>query len=70
MRTDTVVKNEGVNALLKVLGKVDAERFIALMLREPFDYTEWQYGLFEDKSIEEICQRAMEYRRNKMDIQG
>jgi len=27
---------------------VEAERFIALMLREPFDYTEWQRGLYND----------------------
>ena len=41
-RTDTIVRHEGMNILIKHLGPVDAERFIALMNREPFDYTEWR----------------------------
>ena len=39
LRTDTVVKNDGMKALLDSLGKVDAERFISLIIKEPFDYT-------------------------------
>ena len=31
--------SEGMNVLLENLGAVDAERFIALMNKEPFDYT-------------------------------
>jgi len=30
--------------------------------REPFDYTKWQEGLFEDMSIEEISEKAAELR--------
>ena len=36
MCTDSVIKSEGMSALLDRLGKVDAERFVALLLREPF----------------------------------
>lgn len=39
MRTDTIVKQEGMDALISHLGYVDAERFIMLMNKEPFDYT-------------------------------
>jgi len=36
-----------------------AERFITLINREPFDYTEWQRNLWNDKSIEELSKAAM-----------
>jgi len=59
--TDTILQNEGIKILIKNLGKVEAERFIALINREPFDYTEWQKDLFDDMSVEELSEKAMEY---------
>ena len=59
--TDTILQNEGIKILIKNLGKVEAERFIALINREPFDYTEWQKNLFDDMSVEELSEKAMEY---------
>lgn len=59
-RTDTVVKNDGMKALIEALGKVDAERFISLIIKEPFDYTKWQNNLFKDMSIRELSKAAME----------
>jgi len=44
------------------LGLVEAERFIMLIQKEPFDYTLWQENLFENMSIVEISQKATEYR--------
>lgn len=41
------------------LGDIEAERFIALIQREPFDYTKWRQGLDEDLPIEEISKKAM-----------
>lgn len=61
--TDTEVKLKGVEALVSALGEVNAEKFISLIMREPFDYTEWQRTLWQEKSIEEISEMAME-RRN------
>ena len=61
MRTDSVIRAEGMNALLEKLGKVDAERFVSLLLREPFDYTAWRGVLHkEDISLRELSKRAME----------
>jgi hypothetical protein len=37
MLTDTVQKIKGFNTLVDTLGEVEAERFISLILREPFD---------------------------------
>lgn len=65
MITDTEVKIKGVKALTKSLGNVDAERFIALIQREPFDYTKWQRTLWEDQSVEEISGNAMKTFENE-----
>lgn len=62
MKTDAIVKREGIKALISQLGYVDAERFIVLMSKEPFDYTKWreQY-LDEGLSIQQLSQNAMAY---------
>ncbi len=65
MKTDIEIKMEGVEILIKELGEVEAERFISLIMKEPFDYTKWQRGLFTGKSIEEISKEAMKMRRKK-----
>jgi hypothetical protein len=66
MKTDTLIRNEGMEILAKNLGLVEAERFIMLIQREPFDYTEWQRNLFENMSVEELSKKASEYRKNNM----
>jgi hypothetical protein len=60
--TDTEIRSKGLEILAKHLGDVEAERFIALIQREPFDYTKWRQGMDEDLSIEEISRRAMALR--------
>ena len=64
MRTDTIIRNEGTKVLMEKLGLIEAERFIMLIQKEPFDYTQWQSNLFEDMSLEEISQKATDYRNN------
>jgi len=59
MITDTEVKIKGIKALTESLGSVGAERFIALIQREPFDYTKWQRTLWEGQSVEEVSRNAM-----------
>jgi len=34
-------------------------------MREPFDYTQWQRKLWNDKSVEEISHMAMKPRRKR-----
>ena len=65
MRTDTEIRVQGLSALVDVLGDVEAEKFISLILREPFDYTEWQQNLWPDKSVVEISKAAMKSRKKK-----
>ena len=60
MRTDTLVKTEGMKTLLDNLGRVDAERFISLIIREPFDYTAWRSNLQEENiSLRDLSNKAM-----------
>ena len=63
MITDTEIKLKGVQILAEYLGDVEAERFIALIQREPFDYTKWRQGLDEDLTIQGISQKAMDLRK-------
>ena len=60
-KTDTVIRQEGMTALLEKLGMVDAERFISLIIREPFDYAKWRADLFDGMSVEQLAQKANEY---------
>lgn len=59
IRTDSIVKAEGMQVLLDKLGRVDAERFISLIIKEPFDYTKWQKKLFDGMSVKELSNAAM-----------
>ncbi len=63
MRTDNIVRLEAMSALIAALGAVDAERFISMVKRDTFDYTEWQRMLWSDKSIDEIHVLAADYER-------
>lgn len=59
MITDTEIKTKGLQVLTQYLGNIEAERFIALIQREPFDYTKWRQDMDEELDIEEISRRAM-----------
>jgi hypothetical protein len=65
MITDAEIKAQGVQILAMHLGNVEMERFIALIQREPFDYTKWHQSLDKGLSIEEISQKAMMLRNKK-----
>ncbi len=70
MITDTEIKQKGIKALIAELGNVQAERFISLIIREPFDYTKWQRDLWPDKSVESLSKKAMEAIQEKNGEQG
>lgn len=66
MITDTEIRIEGFRALAGTLGEVEAERFISLILREPFDYTKWQQTLWPERSVADISKAAMQMRRERV----
>jgi len=66
MTNSTALLDRGIRCLNNELGILDAERFVALILREPFDYTEWRNSnLFIDMSIDEIIDEADKYCKEK-----
>lgn len=63
MNTDVVIRATGMDALIEKLGLVEAERFIMLIQKDSFDYTKWRENLFDDMTVEELSQKAKEYRQ-------
>lgn len=62
MLTDTEIKKKGFRILIENLGDVDAEKFISLINKEPFDYTQWQSKLWSDQTVNQLSEKAMDYR--------
>ena len=58
MRTDSALRYEAMNVLMQKFGTVDAERFISMVKRDTFDYTEWRRSMWNDMSIEEVYAEA------------
>jgi len=61
MKTDFEIRNEGFKLLFQYMDSVDAERFLALVNRDRFDYTKWREGLFENMSLTEIIEQGKNY---------
>ena len=59
MHTEIALRDKGMKILIDKLGHVEAERFISIIIREPFDYTEWQKDLFNNMSVKELSNLAM-----------
>lgn len=59
MIPDEELKVQGVRALIDALGEVQAERFVSLLTRAPFDYTKWQASLWPDVGVEDLSRAAM-----------
>jgi len=58
--TEPVLMKTGMKVLIEQLGNINAERFVSILLREPFDYTEWRKdNLCTGMTVEEISKEAM-----------
>ncbi len=55
------IMDKGFACLVEKLGVVNAERFIAMVKRESFDYTIWQREYFGNMELEEIDDEAVSY---------
>jgi hypothetical protein len=62
MKADIVIRVEAMDALIAALGEVDAERFISMISRDKFDYTEWRRNrLCKGMTLDEIYDDAAAY---------
>ena len=67
MRTDSEIRQEGMKALIQVLGTVEAERFIATLSRKRFDYTEWRKTHLPEMDVETLSKTAARYAEDRPD---
>jgi len=62
MTNSTELLDRGMKCLNDELGILDAERFVALLIHEPFDYTKWRKdNLFAGMSLDDIIDNADRY---------
>ena len=57
--------NKEMDSLMEHSGAVEAERFVATVIREKFDYTRWQREYFDRMSPERINQEAAKFERDE-----
>jgi len=64
MISDTLLSQNVIKCLIANFGIVQTERFISLVIKEPFDYTEWQRDLFPEMSVEDIFSAATAWKQS------
>jgi hypothetical protein len=62
MKTDSELRSDGMKLLRSHLGLVESERFLTLMLREPFDYTKWRQSQWQSETVATLAQKARKER--------
>ena len=62
--TESLIMEKGMRTLIDVLGIVNAERFITILIRDPFDYTKWQREYFDNMTVDEINEAAVSHSQN------
>ena len=71
MNTTAVIMNDGIHCLIEKLGVVETEIFISQLIREPFDYTQWQRKRYADVSVSDMNKKAGDFAKNNpMAING
>jgi hypothetical protein len=64
LRSGAVIRKEGMDCLLEKLGVLETEVFISNLLRERFDYTEWQRDYFDAYTLDDFLKKAADYDKN------
>ena len=66
--TDSELKSKCFTILSKQFGSVEMERFIMLLNRDTFDYTEWRKNnLFQDETVDSLCDQIERFQRAHKD---
>ena len=61
MNSAIEIIDTGFACLVEKLGIVDAERFVAMIKRDSFDYTIWRREYFDKMDLEQISTEAAAY---------
>jgi len=60
---EAVLTQSVIKCLIENFGVVETERFISIVIKEPFDYTVWQRDLFDDMTVDEIFAAASAWKK-------
>jgi hypothetical protein len=61
MKTDIEIQKTGYDALMATLSPLEFERFLVMIKREKFDYTQWRGDQFKNMTVDEIAHAAESY---------
>ncbi|MCM1054210.1 MAG: hypothetical protein NC394_01700 [Bacteroides sp.] len=59
MNNNVKIVDTGFSCLVEKMGVIDAERFIAAIKRDDFDYTVWQREYFDNMKAGQIMEEAV-----------
>ena len=60
--TDSELKSKCFTILAEQVGSVEMERFIMLLNRDTFDYTEWRkLNLFQGETVDFLCDQIEQF---------
>lgn len=64
--TDSELKSKCFTILAEQVGNVEMERFIMLLSRDTFDYTEWRKdNLFKGETVDSLCDKIEAFQSNR-----
>lgn len=63
MKSDAEIRQEGMRALIRSLGAVEAERFVASISKDRFDYTAWRRTGLIEVDVDTLSAAAAEFSR-------
>ena len=56
-----------LNTLFDAVGPAETERFVYILNRDNFDYTEWQRNLFVNETLDSLVSKVREHAAKRRD---
>ena len=64
--TDSELKSKCFTILAEQVGNVEMERFVMLLNRDTFDYTEWRKtNLSQEETVDSLCDQIEVFQENR-----
>ena len=64
--TDSELKSKCFTILAEQVGNVEMERFVMLLNRDTFDYTEWRKtNLCQEETVDSLCDQIEVFRATR-----
>ncbi len=67
--TDSELKSRCLTILAEQVGSVEMERFVMLLNRDSFDYTEWRKdNLFPGETVDSLCDKIEQFQMSRQSV--